>query len=87
MGIKDSKAQKVGADAQAAWDAGYWVFTPVLNFPMFNMGFSGGNDDIAMMVHEILRVGWKLDTWSATEAGGKAQIMPLFVRPGATIRV
>ncbi len=81
--IRDKKAGRVGDDAQQAWDAGRAVFTPVLNFPAFNVGFSGGNDDIAVMTEAILAVGWKLDTWAAvTDKNGRPQIMPLFVRPG-----
>ena len=81
--IKDKKAGKVGDDAQAAWDQGRSVFTPVLNMPSFNLGFSGGNDDLALMTEAILAVGWKLDTWAVvTDKNGKPQIMPLFVRPG-----
>lgn len=83
MAIRDKNADKVGEDAQAAWNAGRAVFTPVMNFPTFSLGFSGGNDDIALMTEAILSVGWKLDTWAAvTDKNGKPQIMPLFVRPG-----
>ncbi|MGV3564167.1 MAG: hypothetical protein ACO1ON_12895 [Nocardioides sp.] len=85
--IKDKKAGKVGEDAQAAWDLGRSVFTPVLNFPNWNLGFSGGNDDIALMFEAILAVGWRLDSWSAVpDKNGRPQIMPLFVRPGVSIR-
>jgi len=83
VAIRDKNADKVGEDAQAAWNAGRAVFTPVMNFPTFSLGFSGGNDDIALMTEAILSVGWKLDTWAAvTDKNGKPQIMPLFVRPG-----
>ncbi|MBM6622654.1 hypothetical protein JTF08_13645 [Micrococcaceae bacterium RIT802] len=85
--IKDKKASILASDAQAAWDAGRAVYTPVLNFPMTSHGFSGGNDDIALMTEAILSVGWKLDTWAAvTDKNGKPQIMPLFVRPGQPVR-
>lgn len=85
--IKDNKAAKVGIDAQSAWDAGRTVFTPVLNFPGWNLGFSGGNDDLALMTEAILSVGWRLDTWAvSTDKNGKPQVMALFVRPGAQIR-
>lgn len=85
--IKDSKATKVGNDAQAAWNAGRAVFTPVLNFPGSNLGFSGGNEDIALMTEAIVAVGWRLDTWAvSSDKNGRPQIMPLFVRPGALLR-
>lgn len=85
--IKDRKAGKVGEDAQTAWDVGRNVFTPVLNFPSWNLGFSGGNDDIALMFEAILAAGWRLDSWTAVpDAKGRPQIMPLFVRPGVQIR-
>lgn len=85
--MKEKKTNKISEDAQLAWNRGDIVFTPVLNFPTFNMGFSGGVEDVAAMTQGILAVGWKLDTWAAvTDANGKPQIMPLFVRPGADIR-
>lgn len=85
--IKDKKASKIADDAQNAWNSGRYVFTPVLNFPSSSLGFSGGNDDIAMMTEAILSVGWKLDTWAAvTDKNGRPQIMPLFVRPGGEHR-
>lgn len=85
--LKDKKAEKLGTDAQVAWDLGRAVFTPVMNFPNWNMGFSGGNDDIALMTEAILAVGWRLDTWSTvTDSNGRPQVMPLFVRPGVPIR-
>lgn len=85
--IKDKKASALANDAQSAWDSGRMVYTPVLNFPMTAHGFSGGNDDIAMMTEAILGVGWKLDTWAAvTDKNGKPQIMPLFVRSDQPVR-
>jgi hypothetical protein len=85
--IKDKKAGRVGADAQEAWDKGRAVFTPVLNFPSWNAGFSGGVDDIAVMFEAVLAVGWRLDSWTAVpDRQGRPQIMPLFVRPGEQVR-
>ncbi len=84
---KNGEANKVSDDAQKAWDSGRSVFTPVLNYLGFDFGFSGGNDELALMVEAILAVGWRLDTWnSVSDANGRPRVMPLFVRPGALIR-
>lgn len=85
--IKTAKAVKVGADAQIAWDKGRVVFTPVINYPSSGSGFSGGNEDMALMVEAVLAVGWLLDTWAVvTDDRGRPQAMPLFVRPGNLTR-
>jgi len=79
--IKEAKAQVVAKDALKAWEEGRSVFTPILNTPATHTGASGAVDDIALMVEAIIGVGWQLHTWAvASDAKGRPQAMPLFMR-------
>lgn len=80
--IKDTKAQLVATDAQRAWDEGAWVFTPILNMPSSHPGNSGRVADWEQMMQAVMQVGWQLHTWAVcSDAKGRPQAQPLFVRP------
>ena len=77
----NNKAMSMQKSARVAWDAGNAFFTPVLNFPMFKLGFSGNVEDWSPMMEAVLSVGWKLQTWAVVQDNkGNPQAMPLFVR-------
>lgn len=77
-----SKSATINAEAVKALEAGDRFFTPVLNMPMTLPGFSGNVADWAAMAAAVEDAGWKLHTWAvASDAKGRPQVMPLFVRP------
>ena len=81
--IKDAKAATLGQDAAKAFAAGNRYYTPVLNFPATMPGLSGGIADWPPMIDAIEAAGWQLNQWQvATDAKGRPQAFPLFVRRG-----
>ena len=79
------KNDSMRKDAQAAWDEGSPVFTPILNMPSNRAGaaaMSGRVVDWEQMLAAIYDVGWRLHTWAVTsDPKGKVQAQPLFTRP------
>lgn len=85
--VNEKKLQNVIDDATSAWVDGRYVFTPVLTYPGWSQGYSGGNEEITAMIEAILSLGWILDTWGVTtDYSGRPQAVPLFVRPGFSAR-
>ena len=79
--IRDSKASTLGQDAAKAYATGSRYYTPVLNFPATQPALSGGIPDWPPMIDAIEAAGWQLHQWQvATDAKGRPQAFPLFVR-------
>lgn len=79
--IRDSKAATIGQDAAKAYQLGSRFYTPVLNFPATQPALSGGIADWPVMIDAIEAAGWQLNQWQvATDAKGRPQAFPLFVR-------
>ena len=83
--IRDIKSNTMRTEAQAAWNEGSPVFTPILNMPSNRAGgaaMSGRIVDWEQMLAAVLDVGWRLHTWAvASDSKGHIQAQPLFVRP------
>lgn len=79
--IRDAKAATLGQDALKAFAGASSYYTPVLNFPATWHAMSGGIPDWPPMIDAIEAAGWKLRDWQvATDAKGRPQAFPLFVR-------
>lgn len=81
--IKALKANAIAQQAKWAIENHHTHFTPILNMPMFHVGFSGAVFDWAMMINAIEREGWTLEHWAVgLDREGRPQAMPVFVVTG-----
>lgn len=79
--IKDTKVNAISREAQKAFEAGHYFFTPFLNTPASQPGMSGNIEDWALMIQGVESNGWALAHWSvAMDTKGRAQAYPLFRR-------
>lgn len=80
--IKDAKREQIGREAVRARDEGRRFFTPKLNTPMSQHGFSGSIAGWAEQIEAIEDAGWELTSWSVTtDAKGRPEAYPLFELP------
>lgn len=82
--IKDAKRDAIGKEAQRAREEGRRFFTPKLNTPATQHGFSGSIAGWAEQIEAIEDAGWELTSWAvATDAKGRPEAYPLFELPGS----
>lgn len=83
MGIfKDAKRNAIAEEAQRALEEGRRYFTPKLNTPMTQHGFSGSIAGWAEQIEAIEDAGWVLAEWAVgNDAKGRPEAYPLFELP------
>lgn len=80
------REDRVQRAAQEAWDSGSSVFIATIPFTDGTGILKGmGHPTVAKELEAILRMGWRLDTWTVVTSGSSSMTTaaPLFVRPGA----
>ncbi|WP_433225625.1 hypothetical protein [Actinomadura formosensis] len=80
--IKDAKRDAIAKEAARAREEGRRFFTPKLNSPMTQHGFSGSIAGWAEQIEAIEDAGWELTSWTvAHDSKGRPEAYPLFELP------